>query len=97
MYMMIPLTGAQLDALKAYLDSSEDAEALSGGEYVADIYELEPPVSLNLEFTKGGIDVLAAAELKYDEALDGWYLAERILDADALRRLLLGWPPIAGA
>ena len=87
--MRIKLNEAQESALRAFLQDNPDAEALSAREYVVDLYDIEPPVSLDLVFVKGGIGVDGAAELLYDEELDGWYMGER-LDApeavlDALR------------
>ena len=56
----------------------EDAERLSEREFVADLYDIERPVSLDLVFVRGGVAVDGAAELKYDEALDGWYMDKRL-------------------
>ena len=76
--MKIKLTMEQETALRAYLDSSDDAEQLSAREYVADLYDIDRPVSLDLVFVKGGVAVDGAAELKYDEEQDGWYMGERL-------------------
>ena len=74
--------------LRAYLEESEDAEALGGGEYTVDLYDVETPVSMDILLDKKGVDVLAALELLYDEGEDGWYLGEKIKDADRLSALL---------
>ena len=66
-HMRIKLNEAQESALRAFLQDNPDAEALSAREYVVDLYDIEPPVSLDLVFVKGGIGVDGAAELKYDE------------------------------
>ena len=76
--MRIKLNEAQLESLKAFLEASEDAEQLSAREYVADLYDIARPVSLDLVFVKGGVGVDGAAELKYDEEQDGWYMGERL-------------------
>ena len=76
--MRIKLTPEREAALKAFLQASEDAEQLSAREYVVDLYDIEHPVSLDLVFVKGGVAVDGAAELKYDEALDGWYMGQRL-------------------
>ena len=76
--MRLKLTEEQSAALRAFLDGSEDAEQLSAREYVADLYDIERPVSLDLVFVKGGVAVDGAAELKYDAEQDGWYLGERL-------------------
>ena len=78
--MRIKLNDAQVDALKAFLEASEDAEQLSAREYVVDLYDIDRPISLDMVFVKGGIGVDGAAELKYDEAQDGWYMGERLDD-----------------
>ena len=80
--MRIKLNEAQERALRAFLQDNPDAEALSAREYVVDLYDIEPPVSLDLVFVKGGIGVDGAAELKYDEEQDGWYMGERLDSAD---------------
>ena len=49
---------------------------------------METPVSMDILFDKKGVDVLAALELLYDEGEDGWYLGEKIKDADRLSALL---------
>lgn len=76
--MKLKLTDGQAEALRAFLDASDDAEQLSAREYVADLYDIERPVSLDLVFVKGGVAVDGAAELKYDAEQDGWYMGERL-------------------
>ena len=87
--MKLKLNEAQTEALRAFLETCEDAEQLAAREYVVDLYDIARPLSLDLVFVKGGVAVDGAAELLYDEAQDGWYMGER-LDApeavlDALR------------
>ena len=79
--MKLTLSVAQQSALRAFLESCEDAEALSQREYVADLYDIQQPISLDLVFVNGGVAVDGAAELLYDAAQDGWYMGERIDDA----------------
>ncbi len=67
-------------ALRQYLADNEDAEDLGGEEYTLDLYDVDMPISLDLSLAKGRVDVLAALALRYNEELDGWYLAERIED-----------------
>lgn len=76
--MRIKLTDDRIQALRAFLDQCEDAEQLSAREYVVDLYDIARPVSLDLVFVKGGVAVDGAAELKYDEEQDGWYMGERL-------------------
>lgn len=76
------------EKLVAYLNASEDAEALSADEYVADLYDAEPPITMNLRVVENGAEVLAAAELLYDEEQDGWYMGERIEDEARLAAAL---------
>ena len=82
--MRIKLSEAQAASLKAFLEACEDAEQLSAREYVADLYDIARPVSLDLVFVKGGIGVDGAAELKYDAEQDGWYMGERLEDAETV-------------
>lgn len=87
--MRVKLTAEQDVALRRFLEACEDAEALSSREYVVDLYDIEPPVSLDIVFVKGGIGVDGAAVLKYDEAQDGWYMGERLESADEVRKALI--------
>ena len=86
--MRIRLTQEREAALRAFLQASEDAEQLSAREYVVDLYDIERPVSLDLVFVKGGVAVDGAAELKYDEELDGWYMGQRLEDPEEVERAL---------
>ena len=76
--MKLVLSEAQISSLRAFLEASEDAEQLSAREYVVDLYDIERPVSLDIVFVKDGIGIDGAAELKYDEGEDGWYMGERL-------------------
>ena len=80
--MRLKLNEAQLNALRAFLDNFDDAAQLSAREYVVDLYDIARPISLDLVFVKGGVGVDGAAELKYDEEQDGWYMGERLDSAD---------------
>lgn len=86
--MKIKLPEAELLHLNAFLDQCPDAERLSAREAVLDLYDNAQPLSLNFVFVKGGIGVDGAAELKYSEADDGYYMGERIEDPAAVRAAL---------
>lgn len=86
--MRIKLTQEREAALRAFLDNCEDAEQLSSREYVVDLYDIQRPVSLDLVFVKGGVAVDGAAVLKYDDALDGWYMGERLESSEEVLRAL---------
>jgi len=86
--MRIKLNDAQLQHLNAFLDACPDCERLSAREVVLDLYDLEPPVSLNFVFVKGRIGVDGAIELNYSEEEKGYYMGERIEDAERIRALL---------
>lgn len=86
--MKIELNAQQQTALKAFLDTFEDSEQLSATEYVVDLYDLEPPISLDLTLNKKGFFVDGAAVLCFDEELDGWYVGERIEQAEAVFQAL---------
>lgn len=68
------------DKLLAFLTSNEDCEALTADEYVVDLYDMDTPITIDLRIVKEGAEILAAAELLYDEEQDGWYMGERIED-----------------
>ena len=82
--MKLKLTEEQLKALRAFLEKCEDAEKLTEKEYVVDLYDLEKPISLDLVFIRSGVAVDGAAELEYDEEMDGWYMGERIDEPEAV-------------
>lgn len=79
--MKIHLTEEELQKLRAQAEGE-------GGETVLDAYEPEPAFTMEFEYVKGGVDVLAAAYLAYDGPMDGWYLADRIEDASKLEALV---------
>lgn len=87
--MRIDMSGAEIADLRARLEASDDAEATGDNEYVADCYDADNPLSVELAFEEGGIEVLACEELAYDEAMDGWYLSGPVTDASVIRAALL--------
>lgn len=86
--MKLGITGEQIEGLRAFLERYEDAERLSEREYVVDLYEIERPVSLDIVFEKGRVMIEGAAELKYDEEMEGWYMGERLRSEEAIRKAL---------
>ena len=86
--MKLRLSDAELAHLNAFLDQCPDCERLSAREVVLDLYDNEQPISLNFVFVKGGIGIDGAAELKYSEADDGYYMGDRIEDIQAVRSAL---------
>ena len=86
--MKLRLSDAELAHLNAFLDQCPDCERLSAREVVLDLYDNERPVSMNFVFVKGGIGIDGAAELKYSEADDGYYMGERIEDVACVRAAL---------
>ena len=86
--MRLRLNENELAALKAFLAENPDCEKLSEREYVVDLYDNEKPVSMNFVFVKGGIGVDGAAELLYSEEDRGYYMGERIEDAEEVRAAL---------
>lgn len=86
--MKLKLSDAELKHLNAFLDQCPDCERLSAREVVLDLYEVEPPISMNFVFVRGGLGIDGAAELKYSEADDGYYMGDRIEDVDAVRAAL---------
>ena len=51
--MLLPLTQEEMARLRAFLDADPDCEALSEHEYVADLYDIAAPMSLDLVFPQG--------------------------------------------
>ena len=86
--MKITLTPEQLSALKTFLNTFEDSEQLSEKEYVVDLYDIEPPLSLDISLGKNCLFVDGAAELLFNEEMDGWYIGQRIEEPEAILRAL---------
>ncbi len=86
--MKIALTQEQINTLKAFLDKFEDAEQLSEREYVLDLFDIEPPMTMDIALEKDGLRIDGAAELRFDEELDGWYAAERTEDCEKVENAL---------
>ena len=86
--MKLTLTAEQLSALKTFLSTFEDSEALSDKEYVLDLYDLDPPLSLDVTLGKNCLFVDGAAELHFDEEMDGWYIGDRIEQPEPILRAL---------
>lgn len=86
--MKIKLTAEEFSAVKNFLNTFEDSEQLSEKEYVVDLYDIEPPISLDLSLGKDCLFVDGAAELLFDEEMDGWYIGERIEKPEPVLRAL---------
>ena len=74
--------------LREFLMTCEDAEEVGKDEYTVDLYDAEPAISMNIEFTKDGADVLAALALEFDEEMEGWYLGEKTKDAELIASVI---------
>lgn len=86
--MKLALSAEQVSALTAFLKSCPDCEALSEKEFVLDLYDQEPPISLDLVLNKDAVCVDGAVELLFDEEMDGWYIGNRVDKPDLLVRAL---------
>ena len=86
--MKIKLTAEEFSAVKTFLNTFEDSEQLSDKEYVVDLYDIEPPISLDISLGKECLFVDGAAELLFDEEMDGWYIGQRIEDPEHVLRAL---------
>lgn len=79
---------SSLEKFRAFISSSEDCERLSDDEWVVDIYEPEPAVSLNIVFEDDAIRVDGAEYMAFSEELDGWYISGSVPNVDALEKIL---------
>lgn len=81
-----------IDGLEARLAASEDVEVLGERHYALDLYDCEPMMTMEIEFNKKGLpEVPAAALLKYSDELEGYYMDERITDAELVQKALEEW------
>jgi len=80
--MKIKLTAEELSAVKNFLNTFEDSEQLSEKEYVLDLYDIEPPISIDLSIGKDCLFIDGAAELLFSEEMDGWYIGQRIEESE---------------
>lgn len=74
--------------LEAYLKADPDCEEISTGEFVADFYDTETPITLNLSINGDKVVCEAAAYLLFDEEQDGWYMGEQISDTAVVEAIL---------
>ena len=88
--MLLPLSEKEAASLRAFLEANADCEAQAENEYVADLYDLEAPMTLDLVFVKGGVRVDGACLLAYDEEMEGYYIGEPVLEMETVRRALMG-------
>lgn len=88
--MRIQWSEEKIQALKSALDNVEDAQQTGPEEYVVDLYDAEPPLTLELAFEGGQVRVLAAETMAYDQQMDGWYLAGPVDDGAAVEKALEG-------
>ncbi|MDO4547794.1 MAG: hypothetical protein Q4D04_06850 [Clostridia bacterium] len=86
--MKIKLDSQRLSSLAARLEADEDAEKMADGEYVVDIYDFEPPLTMEIELEEDGFDVLACESLEFSEEMDGWYVSGRVEDPELIKRAL---------
>lgn len=86
--MKLKLTAEERSFLLSYLAASTDCEKLAEGEWVADLYDVEPPVSLDLVFKKDIVFADGAEYLAYDEESDGYYLAGPVESAERVAEIL---------
>ena len=87
--MLLPLSEKEAASLRAFLEANADCEAQAENEYVADLYDLEAPLTLDLVFVKGGVRVDGACLLAYDEEMEGYYIGEPVLEMETVRRALM--------
>lgn len=88
--MLIKLDPAEFALVKARLESDEDCEKTSQSEYVWDLYDFDPPVTMELELLSNGVDVLACEKLEFSEEMDGWYVSGRVEDEGLIKRAIIG-------
>lgn len=88
--MRIQWSKEKAQALRDALEQSEDAQSTGPDEYVADLYEAQPPLTLELAFEPQAIRVLAVESMAYDQEMDGWYLAGPVTDIAMVERALEG-------
>lgn len=86
--MKIRINAEEKKALLAYLESNEDCEKLSEHEWVADVYDTETPVSLDLVFKKDSIFADGAEYLGFDEEMDGYYISGPVESAERVVEIL---------
>lgn len=87
--MLLPLSEKEAASLRAFLEANADCEAQAENEYVADLYDLDAPMTLDLVFVKGGVRVDGACLLAYDEEMEGYYIGEPVLEMETVRRALM--------
>ena len=87
--MKLTFTQEEMNRICAFLETNEDCERLPGNEFVADLYDESPCLTLNLSLEKNELHLLAAAELLYDEELDAYYMGDAVEDTARVSEALL--------
>ena len=85
--MKIVFNQSSRSAIAQWLTACPDADR-EGDGFIVDLYESEPPLSLEIAVTDEGIEVYAAVILHYDETMDGWYAGEKIKNAQLLAKII---------
>ncbi len=86
--MKLKLTAEERTSLLNFLAGSSDCEKLAEGEWVADLYDVETPVSLDLVFKKESVFADGAEYLAYDAESDGYYLSGPVESAERVTEIL---------
>ena len=86
--MLLPLSEKEAASLRAFLEANADCEAQAENEYVADLYDLDTPLSLDLVFCKEGVRIDGACLLGYDDEMQGYYIDRPVTVAEDVRRAL---------
>ena len=78
--MLIRMEAARVKALWDALRADEDSEENPDGSFTVDLFDTEPPVSMELYPDKNGYEITALLTLKYSDELEGWYVADKRKD-----------------
>lgn len=86
--MKLKLSAEERLLLLDYLAASTDCEKLAEGEWVADLYDVETPVSLDLVFKKDSVFADGAEYLAFDEGSNGYYLSGPVETPERVTEIL---------
>ena len=75
-------------ALLSFLEGNPDAEQLSSGEYVVDLFELDRPATMEISIKGDSVSVQGAAYLEFDTELQGWYMSDTVTEPEEIQALL---------
>ncbi|MBO4368449.1 MAG: hypothetical protein J5859_07020 [Clostridia bacterium] len=76
--MLIRMEAARTRALWDALRADEDCEENPDGSFTVDLFDTDPPLSMEIYPDKDGYEITALLTLSYSDELEGWYVSDKL-------------------